>query len=304
MNTSTAASPYVIGNQDRHFIIMGAWGTDIKENDTSADIYADFFDLYNSGQKPPDISEKIILENQELINNIDDSNNFWFALALAQWETKSLDTKVFEKVRDIIESEIDLQIWRDLDADETDIKKRKSHLENFLSKLQTNRNKAKPKKKPRNVKPIFTIGECLTFRFNNGNYGGAVILAVNDDPELGYNLVAGTRINQPNKPTSKDFEEAEILIKNFGVWKDDVEVVWINPEHYEKEYSSIFEIIGKLEVEIEYNTEGKFKSYCADWSHAIHSAEMQFEHEKTNTKPAITITVTELTKHKKWWKLW
>ena len=31
---------------------------------------------------------------------------------------------------------------------------------------------------------------------------------------------------------------------------------------------------------------------------------MQFEYEKTNQKPSIVLTVAELTKTKKWWKLW
>src|SRR5215472_11577356 len=115
---------------------MGAWGTNIKDNDTSADIYADFFDLYTEGQDPPEISSKLIADNQETIDNPDDCNNFWFALALAQWETKSLDTKIFENVKGIIESDNDIKVWKELDADEKDLIKRKNALERFLTKLK------------------------------------------------------------------------------------------------------------------------------------------------------------------------
>ena len=87
---------------------MGTWGTNIKENDTSGDIYDSFFELYNAGQNPIDISAKLISDNSELIDNPDDCNNFWFALALAQWETKSLDANIFEKVKTLIESGNDL----------------------------------------------------------------------------------------------------------------------------------------------------------------------------------------------------
>jgi hypothetical protein len=284
---------------------MGAWGTNIKENDTTADIYADFFDLYNEGQKPTDISTKLIKDNKELINNPDDCNNFWFALALAQWETKSLDRKVFEKIKAIIESGNDIKVWKDLDAEENDLLKRKIALEKFLVKLETEKLKAKSRKKPRNVKPIFSKGECLIFKLDNGNYGGAIVLASNNNPKLGYNLVAGTRINQQTKPTLKDFENAEILIRNFASWKDRAEVIWINPDRYEKEYSNIFDTIGKTSVEKEYTTTNSvFKTYSADWSSAKIGAEKQFEHEKTNQKPSIVLTVAELTKTKKWWKLW
>ena len=83
---------------------MGTWGTAIKSNDTSSDIYADFFELYNEGQEPAEISKKLIKDNTELINNPDDCNNLWFVLALAQWETKSLEQELYEKVKSIIES--------------------------------------------------------------------------------------------------------------------------------------------------------------------------------------------------------
>jgi hypothetical protein len=285
---------------------MGAWGTNIKDNDTTADIYSDFFDLYNEGQNSSDISAKLIDENQELINNPDDCNNFWFAIALAQWETKSLDAKIFKQIKTIIKSGIDLQIWKDLDADEKDLEKRKIYLEKFLNKLQTDKQKAKSRKKPRNVKPIFSVGDCLTFKLNNGNYGGVLVLGVNENPKLGYNLMAGTRINQPNKPTINDFEKAEILIKNFASWKDRPEFVWIQPDLYEKEYSSLFELIGKIVVNKEYRTDNDILKvfYSADWSHAKEAADMQFEHEKSNSRPTIAIMVAELTTNKKWWKLW
>ena len=283
---------------------MGAWGTNIKDNDTTADIYADFFDLYNEGQDPISISAKLIAKNKELINDPDDCNNFWFALALAQWETKSLDLNIFEKVKTIIESDNDIEVWESLDADEKDLEKRKIALAKFLTKLQIEKVKAKARKKPINVKPIFAIGDCLTFKFDNGNYGGAVVLAANDNPKLGYNLVAGTRLNKQTKPTLNDFEKAEILIRNFAFWKDRVEVIWISPAHYQKEYSNLFEVIGKISVEKEYTTNHDvFKTYSADWASAKDGAEKQFEHEKTNPKPTIVLTVAELTKNKKRWKL-
>ena len=145
----------------------------------------------------------------------------------------------------------------------------------------------------------------MVFKFDNGNYGGAVVLAANDNTELGYNLIAGTRINKQTKPTINDFEKAEILIRNFAFWKDRAEVIWISPDHYEKKYSNLFEVIGKISVEKEYTTnDDVFRTYCADWSSVKEGAEKQFEHEETNPKSKITLTVSELTKNKKRWKLW
>jgi len=82
---------------------MGAWGTAISSNDTYADIYSEFFELYNDGLDVEEISKKLIADNQETIDDTDDSNNFWFALAKAQWECKQLDNDIFARVKNVID---------------------------------------------------------------------------------------------------------------------------------------------------------------------------------------------------------
>ena len=154
---------------------MGAWGTGIKDNDTSSDIYDNFFDLYNEGGKPADISKKLIADNQELIDERDDSSNFWLTLALAQWETKSLDQEIFKRIKIIVESGQDIEVWKELDADDVTLKKRKRDLVKFLAKISIE--KAKPKGKEKPKKPVFLKGDCLVFKLDNGNYGGAIVLA-------------------------------------------------------------------------------------------------------------------------------
>ncbi len=122
---------------------MGAWGTGISSNDTYADVYDEFFELYDEGLSVSEITEKLIASNQETINEPDSSNDFWFALAKAQWECKQLDTDLFERVKNIIETGADINVWRRLDADEKSIKKRKAVLDKFLVQLQTERLKPK-----------------------------------------------------------------------------------------------------------------------------------------------------------------
>ena len=174
---------------------MGTWGSAIKSNDTASDIYGDFFDAYNEGQEPADISKKLIQDNKNLIISTDESNNFWFALALALWETKSLDQEIYEKIKSIIEKGQDLEVWRELDATESEIKKRKIALEKFLDKISSVRPKAKARKKKKIKKPLFEKGTCLTFKLDNGNYGGAVVLAADSKTSYGYNLIVTTRLN-------------------------------------------------------------------------------------------------------------
>jgi len=122
---------------------MGTWNTAINGNDTFLDIYQNFFDLYNQGQKPVDISKQLQEDFKDMFNDYGDRNNSLFGLALAQWETKSLDPTIFKQVKEIIESGNDLEIWKGLDADERTIKKRQTVLEKFLIKISSEREKPK-----------------------------------------------------------------------------------------------------------------------------------------------------------------
>lgn len=128
---------------------MGAWDTTIKGNDTSLDIYSNFYDRYNQGENPSAISKVIIGDYQDMFEDEDDRNNSLFALALAQWETKSLDPAIFSSVRDIIESEQDLQVWKNLGADAKTIEKRRKNLQKFLEQISTEKDKPKRRVRPK-----------------------------------------------------------------------------------------------------------------------------------------------------------
>ena len=159
---------------------MGTWNTKINSNDTFQDIYQNFFDLYNQGQNPTDVSKQIQDDFAEMFNDYDDKNNSLFGLALAQWETQSLDPTVYEQVKIIIETGKDLEVWKGLGADEKTLKKRKVNLDKFLIQISTDREKPKRKVRPKfefacielvNItspdnKKTFTINEYFT----NGVY--------------------------------------------------------------------------------------------------------------------------------------
>lgn len=287
---------------------MGTWGTSIKDSDAFADIYSEFFDLYDNGGKPDIISKKVIDDNWEILEIEEEKNSLWFAVALAQWETKSLDPKILSTVEDIISSGADLKTWLDLGANEKDIKKRKIVLDKFLEKIQSERPKAKPRKRIKLKTPIFATGDCLVFKISNGNYGGAIVLATDNNPETAYNLVATTRLNQINKPTISDFENSEVLICNFGQWQEKPDVNWYMPDLFHKDYSEIYEFIGNLPIEIEYdvkNYEGKgylFKPFFTAGWNMKNSIEKQLKSELTKPIPSEKITIKRLIKKDKWWK--
>ena len=134
---------------------MGTWNTKINGNDTFLDIYQDFFDLYNQGENPVDIS-KLIQDNfAENFNDSDERNNCLFGLILAQWETKSIDPVIFGEVKEIIESGKDIGVWKDLGADEKTLKQRQTSLDKFLAQISTD--KEKPKRRVRSKFEFETI---------------------------------------------------------------------------------------------------------------------------------------------------
>ena len=276
---------------------MGTWGTAIKSNDTSADIYADFFDQYNDGKEPTEIKEKLISDNPN------GTNDFWLTLALALWETKNLPNDLLKKVREIIESESDLKVWRELGASESDIKKRKIVLERFLVKLESDKVKPKARKRISKKDPIFNKGSCLTFKLKNGNYGGGIVLESDFESGFGYNLVVTTRINLTRKPTISDFKKCNVLVTSFGHWKDEPKVTWYLPKRFKKEFSELFENIGKIPIELNYTPNGRelTASFSASWQYIIEPINQQLEHEKKNgiTK---SFSIDKLIKQKKWWQ--
>lgn len=128
---------------------MGIWNHKIDGNDSFQDIYQNFFELYNQGQNPIYISKQIQTEFAEMFNDNDDRNNCLFGLALAQWETKSLDPTVYKQIKEIVETGNDLEIWKGLGADEMILKKRKTILDKFLIQLSTDREKPRRRVSPK-----------------------------------------------------------------------------------------------------------------------------------------------------------
>lgn len=159
---------------------MGAWNTEIKGNDTTLDIYYSFFDKYNNGGNPVFVSNEIKEEFSDYFTDSDDRNNSFFGLALAQWETKSLELEVYKIVKKIINNGTDLELWEELGADEKSLNSRKKELDNFLKLISTEKLNAKRRIRP---KFEFTMNELIRIaspdntkvfkvneEFTNGNY--------------------------------------------------------------------------------------------------------------------------------------
>jgi len=273
---------------------MGVWGFAISSNDTYGDVYGAFFDMYNDGVEVKDISQKLITQNQETINIPDDCNNFWFALAKSQWECKQINIDVLNRVKQIIETGVDIEVWRRLGANEKVINKRKIVLNNFLKEILSDRPKAKARKKKIIREPLFEKGDCLAFRFPNGNYGGAIVLEAMQGTETPYILLAVTRINQLARPVKQDFINAEVLILNFTNWDNKPDISWMIFSN--KEDALLIEKIDKIEVAQEYLTKKYEFSFSRpfDIKH-VERVTNQFQYEiESKRLPTKTVRIKEL----------
>jgi hypothetical protein len=231
---------------------MGTWGTGMSSNDTYADIYEQFIDLYNEGLSVADITAQLINENQEPINLPEDATNFWFAIANAQWECKELDKEILLKVEQIIQTGEDLRVWNELDASLADLKTREKVLAKFLTKIKVEKDKPRKRTKKKLYTSIFKKGDCLTYVMNNGNYGGAFVLTDEQNTPVGANYIAITTIDKVEKPTISDFMSAEVYIKH----KEEIsfkgnELVknWIDQPQIGGFYAMSFKK-GQIEIEV------------------------------------------------------
>jgi len=151
---------------------MGTWNAEINGNDSFLDIYQVFFDLYNQGHNPTSASKQIQDDYAEMFEDYEDRNNSFFGLALAQWETKSLSSEIYKKVKEIIEYGDDIKLWKELGADEKTLKQREIFLDRFLVQISTEREKPKRRIKPKfefdmiNIVDISAPDSLKTLRIN------------------------------------------------------------------------------------------------------------------------------------------
>ena len=277
---------------------MGTWGTGISSNDTFEDIKDEFFELYNDGQEPTEITKELVNSNPEIIGDKEDANNFWFALALCQWECKSLEPELLERITEIIESGTDIELWKELGAEKSELTKRKKVLDKFLEKLNSEKKSPKKRKKKKFRDSIFQKGDCLTFKLANQNYGGAFVLEAEKQTEFGMNLIAITDISKETELTLKDFESAKVLIRKEeqapGNFKDREQVTWYYAQ-FKKRSTTDFTVIGQLEVTRTFNFNSDYTG-ASDWDMIPDALNMNAELVELRGEPSKTIKLKKLRK--------
>lgn len=282
---------------------MGAWGPGISSNETFEDITYEFFELYNDGLTPEQVTNKLIADNQKILDDEEDRNNFWFALALAQWECKALDPELFTRVRTIIETGQDIEIWKELGASNPDLSKRQKVLEGFLQKLSADKKAPRKRKKKILRNSVFQAGDCLAYRMDNGNFGAALVLTDERDTEVGANCMAITAIDSPTKPSIEEILSSDIYIKHenetrfennrlVDSWVDKPQIGCFSAINYKRDPVEIY-LVGQVKLSKLY-TNDSFVFRGFSWSHLQSMIPFKSEYIKINGSPKLKMKLKEL----------
>lgn len=190
---------------------MGTWSAAIFGNDTSWDTKDEFFERFNAGEEPEDIKNDLLLAEED-----EDRYDVLFSLAHCLWEVGELKEDLLNEVNEAIQSGKDLEVARELGADDKFLKKRSDNLNKFLDKISVP--KKKPKKRtalPIPVESKYKNGAVMVFKYEDGMWGA--LIAINGhffDKETIYKYIQ-TTVKTMEKPTMDDVRRSYIIDANF-----------------------------------------------------------------------------------------
>ena len=111
---------------------MGAWGVKLFQDDDASDVKDEYTDKLKRGLSNEEIVEEM---KKKYLDEHEDTNAvFWFALADCQWNVGRLLPEVKEKALYYIDSDIDLERWKE---DPKQLAKRVEVLEQLKEKLKS-----------------------------------------------------------------------------------------------------------------------------------------------------------------------
>jgi len=188
---------------------MGVWGTGILDDDAAVDVYGLYIDQYNLGMSVEEIRAYLNPRCGAFTRGTSalqpDEVPEWLALALAQWECQAVDADVLEAVEAIVTRGLDAGRWQEEDAT-----KRASVIKRFLKKVGKRRKKPRKRVKPRLFRPLFTAGDCLAVRLEDGFFAAGVCLASPAEPTAYPSAtILPTGLHQAEMPSVEQVLAAE-----------------------------------------------------------------------------------------------
>ncbi len=254
---------------------MGAWGIGVLSDDTVRDVQADYLDLFNRGNSPEAIRKKLLVDYAESVGDPDEGPLIWIGIAKAQWDCAQLEPLVHSKIREIVEDGLGLTRWAE--QGERLLQRRKTALNQFLTKLQTPNQRPRKPRKAIKRSPIFQPGDCLAVRLQDGEWGAILVLQgepQSDDPyneTYGTNLIVTLRYKNSVMPTLDVFEKREWLHLNHHSWKDQLELCYVTPLRF-RHVKDRFVRVGTIQLRA---TDPRTAIMYSSWPNSLDSMYLQ-----------------------------
>lgn len=144
---------------------MGTWGPKLYQDDLAEDIRDYYKDQLHRGKTGKEITQELIVQNEDAISDPDDAPIFWFALADTQWNLGRLEGFVREQALHHIPDGHDVRRWEAEDSQEA--KTRAKALENLRQKLLSPQPPEKKMAQYKIYRCQWKIGDVYAYRLES-----------------------------------------------------------------------------------------------------------------------------------------
>ena len=161
---------------------MGTWGTGIQQNDTFCEVQESFRERWDAGEPPQNIAKELM----DQMHSDPEAHIAVLAVADSLWHCDALEAMWLLAVREIVEEDVDISYWMQMNAPSGFIRNRRVVLRRFVERLE---HAPSPKQKwHHSLKKSFPYSRGTTFWYKmNRQIFGAVVL---QDYESSFSLIA------------------------------------------------------------------------------------------------------------------
>lgn len=164
---------------------MGSWGTGLYQDDIAEEVRDYYIDNLYRGKSGAEITLELLHNYSDVLNDVDDSPIFWFALADTQWKLGRLEDYVKDRALFYIDNGSDIHRWSVESPKE--VKKRLKVLTDLKNKLMSTPPPEKKISQYRLYHCEWRIGDVFAYKLESdlakekGLYGRFVLIRKVDE---------------------------------------------------------------------------------------------------------------------------
>jgi len=190
---------------------MGAWGTGILQNDTTADIWVEFKELYNKGLSLKEIRLKLE-KGYKPESDTEYYTEIWTGIAYGQWMCGDIESYTFKKLSDATNLK-----WQTLWTDnEKLLNSRIKAISDFNEKIKIPRSNPLKRKRVVIRQSFFKKGDIIGIRINQNFCIAAIVTSNKDFDNDGQNTIAFTDFLFKDQTTLNEVLNSNMLYLDIG----------------------------------------------------------------------------------------